>query len=382
MVFSFHTLIFPLASPGAEKIRQTLLPGAGYTALCFFFALSGFILAWSVRPGDTAPRFWRRRFFKIYPNHLLTFLASVILLVTVAKVALDGWGAVLNLLLLQTWPQDYTHRTSYNIVAWSLCCEAFFYFCFPFLNKLIDRIRPNRLWLGTILSAASVIALPALSTLIPGGQAYPGFEGFTDRQFWFVFNFPPTQMLIFIFGIFMAKLVLAGQRLPLKFGGAVALAVGAYFVTPLFPPLYQINAVMVVPLGLLIASCAVADDGRELRFLGSRPMVWLGNISYAFYVWHFLVLTYGYQWLGESKWLGSSETWSAATTVAVILLLFAVTMVLSGATYTLVEEPIMTRFATSRRRRDLDVVTTHSGAGSGAQARPTPPASAGSESAV
>jgi mycarose O-acyltransferase len=356
LVFSFHTFaFFPLASPDAEKIPDALFFGGGYTGVAFFFVLSGFVLAWSVRPGDTAPKFWRRRFFKIYPNHLLTFLASVILLVTVAKATLDGWGALLNLLLLQPWPLDYTHRTSFNVVSWTLSCEALFYFCFPLLNKLIDKIRPQGLWLATIISAASVIALPAISTLIPGGQEYPGFTGFTDRQFWFVYNFPPTQMLLFILGIFMAKLVRTEQRLPLKFGGAVALAVGAYFVTPLFPMLYQISAVMVIPLGLVIAAGAAADVEQQPTFLGSRMMVWLGNISFAFYLWHYLVLMYGHQLLGG--WLGTSETWSTATNLAVVLLMFAVTVVLSWATFTFFERPIMNRFANPRPKRDLAVVT-------------------------
>jgi len=351
LVFFCHaTLLYPLAAPGAQTTLATLFTNGGFTGVTFFFMLSGFVLAWSVRPGDTAPKFWRRRFFKIYPNHLLTFLAALILLTGVTKATIHGWDGVLNVLLLQSWHPDLMVRTNFNVVAWSLSCEALFYFCFPFLLKLIDKVRPERLWFWTILSAASVISIPTFAKLMPSGQPFPG-QGYTDWELWFVFHFPPVQMLTFIFGIFLAKIVLAGRPLPLKLGGAVGLTVGAYFVTSLFGPLYQFTAVMLVPLGLLIAAGAATDVDRQPTFLGNKLMVWLGDISFAFYMWHYMVLVYGHHWLG------AGENWSTPTAAAVMILLFAVTLVLSWATFTFVERPIMKRFATSRRKRDPAVAT-------------------------
>jgi peptidoglycan/LPS O-acetylase OafA/YrhL len=348
MVFCFHSFaLFPLAAPGTEKIPDTLF-GAGYSGVTFFFALSGFVLAWSMRPTDTVPAFWRRRFFKIYPNHLLTFLASAVLLATVDKATLDKGDGVLNLLLLQAWHPGLAHRNSYNPVSWSLSCEALFYFCFPLLNKLIDKVRPERLWYWTILSAASVICLPAVAGLLFDNPPFP--QGYNAKPFWIVYQFPPTQMLTFIFGIFLAKLVLSGQRLPLRFGGAMALAVGAYFVMPLFPTLYQFGAVMVFPLGLVIAGAAVADIERQRTFLGSRWMVLLGDISFAFYLWHYLVLSYGHHYLG------AGQHWSTPTALAVMLLLFAVTVLLSWLTFRFFELPILRRFGSSGRTRDRAVV--------------------------
>jgi peptidoglycan/LPS O-acetylase OafA/YrhL len=78
-------------------------------------------------------------------------------------------------------------------------------------------------------------------------------------------------------------------------------------------------------------------------------MVWLGEISFAFYMWHNLVLTYGHQLLGAGK------SWSTPTAIAVVILLFAATVLLSWATFRFIEQPIMKRFAVSRRKRDLRV---------------------------
>lgn len=351
LVFLYHaTLAYSFASPDGQKITHTLFTQGGWTGVTFFFVLSGFVLAWAVRPGDSTPRFWRRRFFKIYPNHLITFLAALIVLAWVTKATtLKVWDGVLNVLLLQSWHPELSVRFNFNLVAWSLSCEVLFYFAFPFLIKLIDKVRPERLWFWTILTAAAMISIPSFAKLLPSGQPLP--QGFSTWELWFVYNFPPVQLLTFVFGILLARIVLTGRRLPLKLGGAVALAVGAYFITPLFGPLYQFTAVMVIPLGLLIAAGAAADVDRQPTFIGHKLMVKLGEISFAFYLWHYLVLGTALTWLGF-------KTWSTSSGIAVMAMLFAISLVLSWATFTFFEQPIMKRFANPRRKRDLAVVTT------------------------
>jgi mycarose O-acyltransferase len=254
------------------------------------------------------------------------------------------YSAVLNLFLVQSWDHNLSISSSWNGVAWSLSCEALFYACFPFLLRLINKIRPERLWLWTIISAIAVISLPSFAKLLPTTVLFP--QGYSDWQLWFVFHSPPTQLPVFIFGMLMAKIVITGRRLPLKLGGAVALCVLAYFIGHVVPVLYAFSAVTLVPLGLLIAAGAAADVDGQRTFLGSRPMVWLGNISFAFYMWHFLVVVYGHYWLG------AGPQWNTWTALAVKLVLLAVTVALSAVTFTYFERPIMKRFANSRRQRD------------------------------
>lgn len=350
-VFAFHsTFAFPFASQSAAKNSVFLFNQGGYAGVIFFFVLSGFVLTWSARPGDTAPKFWRRRFFKIYPNYVLTFLAALLLVTVVTPSPIQGWDALPNLLLVQSWFPDLGVRFSFNPVAWSLSVEALCYLLFPFLLKLIDRVRTERLWLWTVLSALSVIAVPAIAMLLPGGQMIMP-QGFTTTQLWVIFDFPPTQVLTFVFGMFLARIVLAGKRLPLGLGGAITLVVGAYFISPLFPVGFQFSAVMVVPLGLFIAAGATGDIAGKRTFLNSRPMVWLGDLSFAFYLWHYLVLSYGHHWLG------AGTNWNLGTSVGVMALLFGVAVLLAWATFRLLEQPMMNRFANSRRTRNRVTVT-------------------------
>ncbi|MFF3150535.1 acyltransferase family protein [Streptomyces sp. NPDC057927] len=51
--------------------------GAGSTGVSFFFLLSGFVLGWSARSDDRPTAFWRRRFARLYPVHLVTACIAV-----------------------------------------------------------------------------------------------------------------------------------------------------------------------------------------------------------------------------------------------------------------------------------------------------------------
>ena len=72
LVFGFHAHIEGIVAAGATRDVMDWVFGPGAAGVSFFFVLSGFVLTWSVRPGETAWRFWRRRIAKIYPNHAVT----------------------------------------------------------------------------------------------------------------------------------------------------------------------------------------------------------------------------------------------------------------------------------------------------------------------
>ncbi len=73
----------------------------GYTGVAMFFVLSGFVLAWSTKPGTRARTFYRRRFARIYPAHLVVLLAAAV--VPVVQVARSLTVALPNLFLVQSW---------------------------------------------------------------------------------------------------------------------------------------------------------------------------------------------------------------------------------------------------------------------------------------
>lgn len=355
VVFLFHANLQGLfASPEAGGAFNAIASQGGWAGVGFFFILSGFVLTWAARPGDSTSRFWRRRFFKIYPNHLVTLIAAVLLITLVAKESIETWRAIPNALLLQSWLSDLDTALSLNTVSWSLSAELLFYLSFPLLLRYISRIRPERLWFWAGGVVAVILLIPVVAgTMPPSEPMVPGVNAW-PTEFWFVYILPPARMMEFVFGIILARIVLTGRKVPLGLGGAMALSVLAYFLAPMFPGTYPIAAVMVLPMGLLIAAGAVADVQGHRTLLSSRGMVWLGEVSFAFYLWHLLVLIYGHQLIAGVDQPASfplpGAGYSTPVALAVLALLFGVSLLLAWATFTLVEQPVMRRFARSRRR--------------------------------
>jgi peptidoglycan/LPS O-acetylase OafA/YrhL len=177
-------------------------------------------------------------------------------------------------------------------------------------------------------------------------------------------------MLEFVMGILLARIVMTGQRLSLSLGGAVALAVAAYFVQAQLPTNYTYVAIMALPLGLVITAAAACDaDGRPTP-VSRRVMVWLGEISFAFYLWHYAVLAYGHRWLGGPQVLSTSAA------VGRLALYFVVSLAVATLVYTSVERPVYRRFAAPRRPRTGLGVVVQVPAGTGSHGSAGVPAGA------
>ncbi|HYA44548.1 MAG TPA: acyltransferase family protein [Acidimicrobiales bacterium] len=86
------------------------LPAAsiGSSAVALFFVLSGFVLAWSAKPGAQARAFYVRRVARIYPVHLVMLAAAAVL--PVVQVARSVTVALPSLFLVQAW------STNLNVV--------------------------------------------------------------------------------------------------------------------------------------------------------------------------------------------------------------------------------------------------------------------------
>ncbi|MFE5732108.1 acyltransferase family protein [Streptomyces sp. NPDC056528] len=364
LVFLFHlSLLDAYSTPeGEHGPFAAALKNGGWAGVTFFFVLSGFVLTWSARDKDNAPAFWGRRLAKIYPNHVVTFVLALVLY---ASASATADRAVPNFLLLQAWiPRDDVFF-SINNPSWSLSCELVFYLLFPVLHRAACRIGTRRLWWWAGGVAAAIVLLPLVALLIPTGEQFgpnhanSPLYGHSIGQMWFVYIFPPTRVLDFALGILMARIVLTGRWVGPGVLPALALTVVAYAVSLEVPFLFSLNAVVVVPFALLVAATAARDARGAGTVFGGRVWVWLGEVSFAFYLVHQTLLSF------TQERLGFREADSLAEAVGVAALVAAASLLLAWLLYAGVERPAMrawSRRAKARARneeaRALDALLT------------------------
>ncbi|MER6832064.1 acyltransferase [Streptosporangium sp. NPDC000563] len=342
LVFVCHACVLGFFHRETAAFLQTFAFASGWLGVEFFFVLSGFVLTWSVREGQSRTSFWRRRLVKVYPVHVVTWLAALGLAVWAGQ-AVDLPKLLPSLLLVHTWYPRMDVIITINVVTWSLACDLLFYLAFPFLYALVRRISARRLWWAAGAVAAVIALLPAVALLaLPGTPRLPG-QDMSFVQNWFLVSFPPIRALDFVLGIVMARIVLTGRRVPLGVGRALlVLAAGFALQMYLWPSVYGLTATIALPLALLIAAVAAADErGAPTPFRG-RILRWLGGVSYASYLAHFLVLHFGHLAIGAER------TWDVPAALGVIAVLFGVTTAVAWALNRLVEEPAMRAWAQPR----------------------------------
>ncbi|MDJ0466567.1 acyltransferase [Streptomyces sp. H27-C3] len=350
LVLLFHSAQqSPFSSEQASKVLESVFGQGGWTGVGFFFILSGFVLTWSARPTDTVRRFWRRRIAKVYPNHLATFLLALAILVALGQ-GIGGWETVINLFLFQAWFPQLDIEVSVNPVAWSLSCEMLFYLLFPLVLRLVDRIPANRLWHCFCGLAIAIGLMPVIAWSLPTSPAFLNSPVPASQwEFWFVYALPPVRMLDFLMGIVLARIVQHGRWIGLRLGPASVLAAAAYVASGQAAQAgawtFTLTAAMAVPLGLLVAAGAHADVAGGRSLLRSRSMLWLGNVSFGFYMIHYIALTEVRRLLG-----GQSQTWGIAGGTAFLVLAFATTLLGGWLLYRFVEEPAMRRWGGGRSR--------------------------------
>ncbi|MCZ7375699.1 acyltransferase family protein [Micromonospora sp. WMMC250] len=338
LVFGFHAgTMRIIAEPDYKAVVDALFT-LGLSGVQFFFILSGFVLVWSARVGDSRRTFWRRRVAKIYPNHVVLWGAALLVAWWFADPVLPA-VALENLLLLQAWDPRMGWFYSVNTVSWSLSCEFFFYLCLPLALPLLRRANPKLLWV-------LIVALPLLIlALWPAQQLVPEVS-----RWWFTQIFPPVRSLEFWLGAVAAELMRRGLWRGPGLTVASLVFVGTWVAAAQWIRAELWTTLLAVAYLLVITAAADADVRDRRSPWRSRPLVWLGEVSFAFYLVHVLVMTSVLRWSGD--WGTGFTGWRGP---AVVLGFLAVNLVLAGLLHRFVETPMMRRLAPRRPARSASV---------------------------
>jgi peptidoglycan/LPS O-acetylase OafA/YrhL len=273
-VFGYHvSFLFSLPR------WSSFLLAPGPVGVSFFFILSGFVLTWSHPANDRPRRFYKRRFARIAPNHVVTWVMALGVLAVEGR-AITASTTLPSLALVQAWVPDRPIYFGANGVAWSLACEAFFYALFPLILHRVSRISAHR---RRAIMGGAVIAILLLaggSRLVLSGSA----------RLWFPYIFPPARLPEFLLGVLLALEVRDGRWPHVPMLPAAVCAAAAYVVAGWVNEPFRWISVTVVPFVVLIGAAAQADLKGRPSIFRARRLVVLGVWSYAFYLLHQLVL--------------------------------------------------------------------------------------------
>ncbi len=276
----------------------------GYVGVGFFFVLSGFVLTWSYVPGAPVGAFYLRRFARIWPNHFVMLVVALLVPVTIVDVRA---GQLLpTAALLQTWAPASFDPYWLNGVSWSLSCEAAFYLVLPLLLPLLlHRGGLTRWGLAVGWWAAAGIVTTALVLRMSGSA---------DA----VYTFPPLRFGEFLLGVAAALELRRGRRAPTA--GLAVLAVVGLLVAGLVRdrfPLPDIGAALTF-LAVVVWAAQRDLDGAD-GLLTKRALVFAGEVSFAFYLVHELVLLNVAHVTGLDGWAADVVLVPSAVLAALLL---------------------------------------------------------------
>jgi peptidoglycan/LPS O-acetylase OafA/YrhL len=225
--------------------------------------------------------------------------------------------------------------------SWSLCCELLFYLCFPLLIRPISRMTGRQLWFWAAAMVAGLALYQVAITAFVPHQPDRSWAVLSDMQYWLSYLFPVGRMFEFVLGIILAHIVLAGKWVRIGPLAATAIMVLGYAATLFVPIQFAIDLVTLVPIGVMVASFAVADVRGARTGLRSRLLVWLGKVSFGFYMCQSVTIFYLRAATGGPKF-------STPVGVLFLLGLFAFTLFGGWCLYRFVEMPMMSRWGRKR----------------------------------
>jgi peptidoglycan/LPS O-acetylase OafA/YrhL len=279
LVVNFHA--FPEAMPG------------GFIGVDIFFVISGFLITGIlVREIDqqrfSLVAFYNRRIRRIFPALIVVLLATLVLgwlwmlPAAYAQLSADVFASAAffsNIaLLLQSGYFDVESGKKPLLHLWSLGIEEQFYLFWPLILLLIARLRLSILVAASLIGVASFVlnvalidSNPVATFYLPFTRAWELLAGGALACSWSQINQAPV-----------ASNLRASAGLLL-----IATAAAVLDTKSAFPGWW---AVLPVAGAALLISAPAAWCSRVL--LASRPLVWIGLVSYPLYLWHWPLLVF------------------------------------------------------------------------------------------
>lgn len=293
----------------------------GSVGVSFFFILSGFILTHNYEgrfaSGYNKQKFWIDRVIRIYPVHLI-FLSFFALYYICTESLFSHFFLkyLSHFLLIQNYIPIKEVYSSFNKPAWSICCELFFYFLFPFL---VLRIKKH-----AIIFLIVILIFPIILYLMnTDGSMYIGISPF--------FRLPD-----FIVGIFSYKIYKWAKpkfnNLSLLSTSVIEVVSIVILVSSLYlfsgMDYYRVFPIFWLPMVIFIIVMSLST-GVFSKIISHKVLIYLGEISYSIYMSHYLIITVATTYLRDSIIFKNR--------ISALIFIVLATTIISSISYHLIE---------------------------------------------
>lgn len=300
----------------------------GYLGVSFFFILSGFILTYKykslfLKKKIAFKSFILARIFRIYPLHILTFLAAFCLSFYGRLGELTFWlKSLANVFLLQSFIPIKDYFFSFNGVSWSISNEMFFYSLFPVLLFTVVYLKKYTLF---------ILLLPVL-IIINTTQV--------DTHHWVYYINPFFRVFDFILGILLYNFYANYKRnLWIKTNAtsleitAILFFVICYILREGISQDFRWSVYYWLPMTFLIFIFSF-QSGYISHLLSKKTCIWLGEISFSFYMVHQLII--------QVLWIINYKLHLFNNGYILILVALLLSILTSGLLYRYFEKPVNT----------------------------------------
>lgn len=313
----------------------------GFVGVDIFFTISGYLIGSIVLRQVTEGKFsfaefYARRVRRLFPAALAMVIATSIaahLLLLPFDYREFGQSVLASLLyasnVLFYMEAGYFDLSSHSkplLHTWSLSVEEQFYLVFPLLAWLLVR---HIKWVLVVLTVASLAAAQYYVAKDPSAAFY-------------LYPFRAWEMFL---GVGLAAYQLSGRKLAPS-NALAATSMGLVGIALMVVPVIVYDHATPFPGITALAPCAGAalciaagtrSDSLVGKLLSTAPMVFIGQISYSLYLWHWPVMVlYGYSQPDALVW---QET----------LMLMLLTLLLSWASWKYIENPFRKPHGTASR---------------------------------
>ena len=284
-VMAFHIL---------QNLAPPIVYRGGIMGVDVFFVLSGYLITTLlIREQDDAGRvsrvnFYIRRALRLLPALFLTFIVGAITVhVTHAHFPRPyGQSVLLALAYIANWAQIHKEMVPLGHT-WSLSIEEQYYIVWPTLLIIATRLKASRRMLaGLLLVGAAAMGIGRYYAAIHGHGSFALLSTITRPDSVLIGSAlallladPPAQLVRFL-----------ARREP-AYAAIVIVAIGTLTLGATSPNFVRGGLTLInLCTAIVVGHLTVAEDSPLRSLFSTKPLPFIGRISYGLYLFHIPIL--------------------------------------------------------------------------------------------